>query len=279
MANEVPVFIISHERAETITTYDLLKKSGFTGKIYVVVDDMDTQIDKYKQKFKESLLIFSKEDVMKRCDPVDNFKIYTSALYPRLYCWEKAKELGYDIFVVCDDDITGFNIRYVKGEKLSHKKVNDMDKIIELLDKFMRKTHIAAIGPFFANGLFGGKNGIFREGLVPSPFQFKMINTSCDGVEKWRGTRNEDGIFCADNWSIGNPDFAITNFVFNSKERGEGSGGLNEDYIAITKWILDSYLYITHPGGYTLNDGGITKVTNNLYPKILPEKWRKKSCR
>lgn len=279
MANEVPVFIISHELAETMTTYEVLNACGYTGQIFIVIDDKDKQIDLYRELYKEKIIVFSKDEVSRKCDTMDNFKVYTSALYARVFCWHKAKELGYQQIVVCDDDITNFCIRYVKDEKLKYSKIKDLNTIIRILGDFLAKTGIAAIGPVWENSLHGGKNGSFREGLIPNTAQFEMVNIGCNNVQKWRGTRCEDEMFLIDNWNAGNPVYVVTTLAFGCPKRMEGDGGLQSDYAMVNKWIIDSYFFMAYPGGYQCTTEKIKRCKPNLFPKVISEKWRKKSCR
>lgn len=205
MANEVPVFIISHERAETMTTYEVLNACGYTGQIFIVIDDKDKQIDLYRELYKEKIIVFSKDD--------------------------------------------------------------------------LAKTGIAAIGPVWENSLHGGKNGSFREGLIPNTAQFEMVNIGCNNVQKWRGTRCEDEMFLIDNRNAGNPVYVVTTLAFGCPKRMEGDGGLQSDYAMVNKWILDSYFFMAYPGGYQCTTEKIKRCKPNLFPKVISEKWRKKSCR
>lgn len=65
------VFVISHGRAKTLTTPDILRKHGYTGLIYIVVDDTDEQVEQYQERFGENVLVFSKSEYMKSSDSLD----------------------------------------------------------------------------------------------------------------------------------------------------------------------------------------------------------------
>ena len=47
----IAVFILSHGRPYNVITYKTLRKSGYTGKIYIIVDDEDKTINEYKSIF------------------------------------------------------------------------------------------------------------------------------------------------------------------------------------------------------------------------------------
>jgi hypothetical protein len=44
------VFILSHARANRVETYNTLRDAGYTGKIYITVDDEDSQLSTYKDR-------------------------------------------------------------------------------------------------------------------------------------------------------------------------------------------------------------------------------------
>lgn len=47
MRNDFAVLILSHGRADRVYTIPTLRKGGYTGKIYIVVDNEDEQQDEY----------------------------------------------------------------------------------------------------------------------------------------------------------------------------------------------------------------------------------------
>lgn len=57
------IFILSHGRADNIKTLSLLKKSNYQGKWYIILDDMDDQIEQYKKNFgSEHIIVFDKKE-------------------------------------------------------------------------------------------------------------------------------------------------------------------------------------------------------------------------
>lgn len=62
MRNDVVVFIITHHRAEKQLTLNCLRKAGYSGEIYLVVDNQDKELEIYKKNYKDKLLIFDKKE-------------------------------------------------------------------------------------------------------------------------------------------------------------------------------------------------------------------------
>lgn len=49
MRNDFAVFILTHGRADNVVTVPAIKKAGYTGKIYFIIDDEDEQAEEYKK--------------------------------------------------------------------------------------------------------------------------------------------------------------------------------------------------------------------------------------
>ena len=65
------VFILTHGRADKVRTYKTLKRQGYTGKLYIIIDNTDKQQENYIETFgKENVYIFNKKDVGTRCDTI-----------------------------------------------------------------------------------------------------------------------------------------------------------------------------------------------------------------
>ena len=62
MRNDFAVFILTHGRADNVVTVPAIKKAGYTGKIYFIIDDEDEQAEEYKKNFgADRVIIFDKQ--------------------------------------------------------------------------------------------------------------------------------------------------------------------------------------------------------------------------
>ena len=119
------VFILSHGRPNNVITYNNLRSHGYTGKIYIIVDDEDKTIDKYKQNFGDQVIVFSKSDYSGKFDIMDNLGGNKVIVYARNACYDIARSLGLDYFFEYEDDYTTFLFRYPDGEQLGSKKITE----------------------------------------------------------------------------------------------------------------------------------------------------------
>ena len=74
MRDDFAIFITSYNNPNNITTLDSLNRAGYDGDWYIVIDDTDPQIEKYKENIpKEHLLLYNKKEQEKYYDSCDNF--------------------------------------------------------------------------------------------------------------------------------------------------------------------------------------------------------------
>ena len=90
------VFILSHKRADRVETYETLRKSGYTGEMFIVIDDEDPQRLLYEERFTGEILIFSKYIHKRITDTVSAERIDSSPVYARNFIelWAKSHSLA-----------------------------------------------------------------------------------------------------------------------------------------------------------------------------------------
>ena len=97
MRNDFAIFILSHGRADNIKTIKALQQSNYSGKYYIVCDDEDVQLQKYKENYGEDkVLVFSKSSV--NFDIMDNFAGKNVIVFARNVIFDFAKQLGLTYF-------------------------------------------------------------------------------------------------------------------------------------------------------------------------------------
>jgi len=140
MPKTFAVFILTHGRANSVYTYQTLRKQGYTGKIYLICDDEDKQLNQYKEVYgKESVIVFNKQEAIDLTDSGDNFKKRNSVVYARNISFDIAKSLGLTHFWQLDDDYTRFD--YSTNEEMqyitSENKIGKLDDVLVALIKLL----------------------------------------------------------------------------------------------------------------------------------------------
>ena len=140
--NECAIFILSNGRPDKVKTYDYLKAS-FSGDVYILCDDQDETLPDYKDKFGSKVIVFNKDEWIKKSAPMGNFNSKKSVLYARNAVFEIAAAMGYRYFVMADDDIKDLQFRYEQDGKLLAKPVSNLDKVIDYIVQLMSATAIS----------------------------------------------------------------------------------------------------------------------------------------
>lgn len=155
------VFIITHGRPDLIITDRTLRRSGYTGPIYYVIDDEDATADQYKATFGELVIQFNKKQYAEMVDEGDNFNNRRTTTHARNACFDIAIRLGLKWFLVLDDDYTKIELRtneegqYPKRPRIVTSKC---DEIICALLQMTSATNAACIAMMQGGDFIGGEN-------------------------------------------------------------------------------------------------------------------------
>jgi hypothetical protein len=283
MSNNFAVFILTNNRPDKVYTYNTLKKEGYTGKIYIIIDDEDKTREKYIENFgADNVIIFSKEKISLTFDQFDNFNDRRAIIYARNASFEIAEKLGIKYFVQLDDDYTHFSYRI--DDKKQHPKrgyvvKNQLDNIF--LSTLNYYKNISAKSIAFSQGgdWFGGENNFNKK---PKRKAMNSFFCSTDRKFNFIGRINEDVNTYTSYQSKGNLFFTIPFIQLNQLTTQSNSGGMSELYLDSGTYIKSFYTIICSPN--------CTKITlmgskhkrlhhkikwNNAVPKIIEEKFKK----
>ena len=280
MQNDFAVIIPTHGRHDRVFTIDSLRKSGYTGNFYLLCDDEDKQLDKYKTKYGDKVMVFSKDDYKGKFDKMDNFGNKACVVYARNAMWDIAKKIGLKYFAVADDDYTSFQYRITpEGGYYARTVKNNLDDVFNSYIDFLITSKVDTV--CFAQGgdYIGGKectnivNGfkVFR----------KMMNLYFFDINKpieFKGTINED---LTSSVTEGRTGRVILTSLMNSitqKETQAQAGGLTEIYLELGTYVKSFYSVIAAPSCVKValmgnNQARIHhQVTwKNAVPKIIRE--------
>lgn len=286
MNRKFAVFILTHGRAENVITVNALKKGGYTGKVYFIIDDEDEQADLYRQKFgNENVIQFCKQDVYNETDTMDILNQHKAIVYARNVSWKIAESLGLTHFLMLDDDYSSFDYRYIDGESLRAKPVRCLDKIfaemLDFLDKSNALTVAFAQGGDFIGGADGGN---FKKGLLRKAMNTFFCRT--DRIIKFRGTMNEDVVTYTTLSSRGNVFFSFTHIMIVQEPTQSLSGGMSDVYKDGGTYLKSFYAVMSMPSSVKIDvmHSKYERVHHNIdwdrtAPKILHEKWKKGATR
>lgn len=270
MRNDFCIFILSHKRPNDVTTLHSLLHCGYTGDWYIVLDDEDDTYDQYCKNFgKEKIVLFSKKEVAKTIDVMDNFRNFGSPIYARNACFDIARKLGYKYFAEYDDDYYCFTIRTLEGAVA----VKGIDTLFEALLDFYENAPIKSVALCQGGDHVGGYKGL--------TYKRKAMNSficSVDRPFKFVGTLNDD----ANTYTIcgirGDIFLTIMNLQLDQTDTQKTVGGMTEAYIDMGTYVKSFYTVMVAPSCTHINQF-FTKYMrlhhrinpNTAYPKIIRE--------
>ena len=215
------IFIMVHGRPDKMWTYNTLRKCGYTGKIYLVADNLDKTLNEYKKIYGDELLVFDKELASKDMDSGDNTNDLRSTLYSANKIFDLAKENNIKYFYIMCDDYYYFGYRYDTGAKI----IKNLDKVFDLMVEFYKSTNIKTIAFSQGGDHIGGFSGIKLKRKAMNSFL-----CSTDRPFKFLGRMNEDVTTYVNLGSKGDIFFTFTNIQLDQKDTQGEKKGLTEMY-------------------------------------------------
>ena len=268
------VFILTHARPDNVKTYTTLKKCGYTGKIYLIVDNEDKSIDKYISNFGlDNIKIFNKKQMADSIDEGNNFDNRKVIIHARNACFKIAEELGIKYFVQFDDDYYYFGYRYSTGAKI----IKNIDKVFDLMLNYFKSTNITSICFSQGGDHIGGFSGI--------KLKRKAMNSffcSTDKPFQFIGSINEDVNTYTSLGCKGYLFFTFTNIQLDQKDTQSNNGGMTDEYALSGTYVKSFHSVMMHPSGVKISMMNANNVRLhhsikwiNTTPMIINEKYKK----
>lgn len=278
------VFILSHGRPDNVITYKTLRNSGYTGKIYLIVDDGDKRLAEYKSTYKDQVIVFSKADYAGKFDIMDNFDGDKVIVFARNACYDIARKLGLDYFFEYEDDYTSFRHRYASNGLLKSASVTNLDSIfcamIECMDKTKATTIAFAQGGDFIGGIGALDHNTYKRKAMNS-FVFKVSDDPSDDPI-FIGRMNDDVNTYLTQGKIGKLFMQISSVMLTQKQTQSNAGGNTEAYKEFGTYVKSFYSVMAEPSCCLVSGIGHTNLRlhhkinwDYAVPKILDERYRK----
>lgn len=274
-------FILSNGRPNNVLTVDTLKKSGYTGKVYIIIDDEDPCGDEYRKAFgSENVIEFDKKAAAKTFDPADTSSDKTAIAYSRNASFGIAKSLGLDYFVQLDDDYASFRHRWPDHGQLASTAILNMDKVVELMLTFLDESGALTVAMSQGGDAIGGINLNVKKGILRKAMNSFFVRT--DHPVGFLGRLNDDVNAYVVHGSRGKLFFTIMPLQLTQKQTQQSSGGMTETYLDSGTYVKSFYTVMMAPSCVKIGIIGPTNVRyhhsvnwNNAVPKIISERHRK----
>ena len=276
-------FILTHGRPNNVKTYKTLRDQGYSGRIFIIVDDEDSTLDEYVDNFgRDNVIEFSKEDTAKTFDRGDNFNELRSVVYARQASFGIAKSLGVEKFIQFDDDYSRFG--YVQDDAGNYvggsQKILDLDILFESMFCFLDSSGFDSIAMCQGGDFIGGANS----GSLGRPKR-KCMNSwfcSADKPFDFLGTMNDDTNTYTRHGSIGRKFLTIPFCRISQDQTQANAGALTDLYLDSGTYHKSFYTILWCPSSCKIGIIGTDNsrihhrvIWKNAVPKIIPEKFRK----
>lgn len=276
------VFILSHGRPNNVITLNTLKKCGYTGEWYIVIDNEDKTADEYYKNFgEEHVIMFDKLQIAQTFDTADTFNDRKTIVYARNVCFDIANKLGIKYFLELDDDYTGFMHRYIEGQQLRSKITTRLDDIFKMMIDFLNCTGALTVAFVQGGDLIGGlDNNNFHKKILR-----KAMNSFFCDVDKpfkFLGRVNEDVNTYTLLGQQGKLIMSISEFMLNQKQTQSNAGGMTSTYLDNGTYVKSFYSVMYSPSCVKVAAMGDKHMRMHhqvkwecCTPKILSQKYKK----
>ena len=286
VSDDFCIFILTHGRPDRVHTYNSLMKAGYTGKVYIVIDDEDKTEAGYRERFGDKVLQFCKAEWAAKTDEGDNFRHRKAIVYARNACWDLAKQVGCRWFCQMDDDYKMYHLRVGQnGNEITNGRVKKtMDEVVKEVLKFYQRSKATACAIAQGGDYIGGTGGDKRK------LTRKCMNSWFCDVEKqiaFFGHMNEDVSAYVTYGHRGQLFFTVMQAMLNQLPTQVTPGGMSDAYLESGTYVKSFYTVMAAPSCVKIGlmgdpRGGRTRIHhkinwNNTVPKILREQYRKVS--
>jgi hypothetical protein len=283
LPNNFAVFILSHGRADNMYTYHSLLKAGYTGKIYILIDNEDKTADRYYELYGDKVIMFDKKAIAEQIDTMDNFEGRKAIVYARNANFKIAKDLGIKYFMQFDDDYTSFNYRFNNDLKFTNTiLIKNLDRIFIIMLNYFINANLDSLAMAQGGDFLGGEHGGYSENIRTLR---KCMNTWLFDVEKpiyFTGKMNEDHNASVYLGGIGYILLTILNCFIIQVATQKASGGMSDIYADNGTFVKTYYSIMKNPScvkvsSFYTEHARIHHLTNwnNAVPVILNEKYKK----
>ncbi len=280
------VFILTHGRPDNVITLNTLKKCGYTGKVYFIVDNEDKTINKYIKNFgTENVKVFDKKYYADQVDEGNNFDERRTITMARNACFDIAEQIGVTYFIELDDDYTAFDFRIDTNSTENRgdiKLIKNIDNVFNLLLNYYMSADFKAIA--FAQG--GDFIGGINNGKESYRFSKRKCMNSfiCSTKRRFQfiGAMNEDVNTYTSTGCRGNLFFTIPFVSLTQKQTQTQKGGITDMYLLYGTYCKGFTTTMMHPSGVKVammnsNNPRIHHTISwiNTVPCIIDEKHKK----
>jgi len=281
--NEFAVFILTHGRADNVVTYRTLERQGYTGDVYIVVDNEDATIDRYRENFGDKVVVFDKLAIARTFDEGNNGDDRRSVTYARNASFDIARDLGLTYFLQLDDDYRSFVWKFSESLRYKERPVKNLDRLFGAMLDYYKSVDAVTIA-LAQNGDFIG--GQFSHLAKTVNMKRKSMNSFFCSVDRpftFVGLMNEDVNTYTTRGNKGDLFLTVCNAAVIQTPTQSSEGGITELYLKQGTYQKSFYTVMYAPFCTTVGEIGYLfrrmhhRIKwENAVPKIVDQKYCKR---
>lgn len=281
------VFILTHGRPDKVRTYKTLRNCGYTGKIYLLIDDQDKTIDEYRKLYKEEeIIVFSKEKAFDITPKLTNIKIMKAIVYARNYNFVIAENLKLDYFWQLDDDYK--RIEYSSNDQNQYQTKNNvvknLDNVLNVMIKFLIKSKVKTIAMAQSGDFIGGTKGTMGRLIGKNQFSRKAMNSFICSIKnqfKFIGEINEDVNSYTKLGNLGDLFITTPKLRIKQETTQQNGSGLTNTYKKLGTYVKSFFSVMLNPSSVKINQmGELRRLHHAVHwkttvPEIISDSFKK----
>lgn len=275
------VFILTHGRPNNVITYKTLRKQGYTGEVFIVIDNEDKTADEYRRIYGEKVIVFDKADIAARFDEGDNFNDRRAVFYARNACFDIARNLGIDYFLQLDDDYIKFMYR-INDEGIHPNDYfivkRSLDDVVSAFLEYFKAIDAKSIATMQGGDFFGGAESFGKS-------KRKCMNTFFCAVDRpfaFVGRVNEDVNTYTYYQRQGNLFLSLPFVQMDQLQTQSNQGGMTDLYLDSGTYVKSFYTIMYAPSCVKIGLMGSKHKRlhhhinwDHTAPCIVSEQWRR----
>lgn len=277
------IFILSHGRPDRVDTYKSLKTQGYTGAIYILIDNEDECAPEYERRYGDRVIVFDKAAAATWVDVGDNFPEMDVVVFARNACFQVARNLGLTCFMELDDDYTSFVYKTDNHFNLFHeRKIRNLDPIIGSMLEFYKSISAKSIAMAQCGDYIGGVKSNIHRSLNQRRKAMNSFFCSVDRPFPFAGRVNED--VTAYTWfqSMGGWFLTFPLIALHQRRTQSNEGGLTDEYLRHGTYVKSFYTVMFSPASVSVSVMGEKHMRlhhrinwDHTIPCLIGEQFRK----
>lgn len=225
--------ICTHGRPDKQYTLETLRKSGYTGKVLLIVDDEDDTVDSLMKRYEDdntSVCVFCKQAYIENVD-------YGPKLFRKVILYGKcaserlASALKLDTFVISDDDTKQFRYRFIEDGKLRALPITkNFDEVADTFIDYLVNADLTALSFGFTSSYLKGTSVFDPVTTCNNRVAYNFVFRNSKHKVDWRGSYGEDLITACTSSIVGNVWMNMPVIHNDMVVQGKSDGGMTELY-------------------------------------------------